>query len=98
MVKGFVINIPKSERDPSDGPKRPKTGFMFFSIERRIRLKEELPGLSIADASKVIGGEWRDLSDPEKHPFNALAERVLESGLETLSKSLRLVCMMEKQR
>lgn len=48
---------------------------MFFCIERRISLKDELPGLSIADASKVIGGEWRDLSDAEKEPYNMMAER-----------------------
>ena len=65
MVKGLYAGLPK----------KPKSGFMFFALQRRMMLKDELPGLSIADCSKVIGGEWRDLSDSERAPFQEMAAK-----------------------
>ena len=64
----------KKAKKPSDGPKKPKSGFMFYSQERRVTLKEEQPSLSITDASKVIGAEWKSLSDADKQKYLDLGE------------------------
>lgn len=48
---------------------------MHFALERRTMLKEEMPGLSVADCSKVIGSEWRDLTPEEKMPYEEMAAR-----------------------
>ena len=58
----------------TDGPKKPKSGFMFYSQERRVTLKGEQPSLSITDASKVIGAEWKSLSDADKQKYLDLGE------------------------
>lgn len=59
----------------SNAPKKPKSGFMHFATVRRNALKVEMPGLSVADCSKVIGAEWRDLLEVEKQPFEEMARR-----------------------
>lgn len=66
---------PKTKKKEQTGPKKPKSGFMFFSQERRKALKEEQPTLSITEASKVIGAEWRKLTDEEKKPYDELASK-----------------------
>lgn len=66
---------PKTKKKEQTGPKKPKSGFMFFSQERRKTLKDEQPGLSITDASKVIGAEWRKLTDEEKKPYDESASK-----------------------
>lgn len=66
----------KGKKAPAkkDGPKKPKSGFMFYSQERRVTLKAEQPDLSITDASKVIGAEWKALSDHDKQKYMDLFE------------------------
>lgn len=57
------------------GPKKPKSSFIFFSQERRNGLKAERPELGITDASKILGAEWRALSEDGKQRFNELANQ-----------------------
>ena len=64
----------KKAKTVKDGPKKPKSGFMFYSQERRVTLKVEQPTLSITDASKVIGAEWKALSDHDKKKYMDLFE------------------------
>lgn len=59
----------KPTKKDKSGPKKPLSGFMFFSKERRLTLKEEQPGLKIIDASKVIGKEWNALDNEQKEPY-----------------------------
>mmetsp|Transcript_10420 Transcript_10420/g.10410 ORF Transcript_10420/g.10410 Transcript_10420/m.10410 type:complete len:112 (-) Transcript_10420:33-368(-) len=59
----------RAKREKKDGPKKPKSAFMFFSQERRITLKTEQPDLKITEQSKVIGAEWGKLSDADKAPY-----------------------------
>jgi len=64
----------KKAKAANTGPKKPKSGFMFFSQERRLTLKEEQPELSIIEASKVLGAEWKTLSDAAKQKYMDLYE------------------------
>lgn len=64
----------KKAKKVKDGPKKPKSGFMFYSQERRVTLKVEQPGLSITDASKVIGAEWKALSEQNKKKYQDQGE------------------------
>jgi len=65
----------KKAKPVKDGPKKPKSGFMFYSQERRVTLKGEQPSLSITDASKVIGAEWKALSDHDKQKYQDQGEQ-----------------------
>lgn len=64
----------KKQKAEKTGPKKPKSGFMFYSQERRVTLKTEQPTLGITDASKVIGAEWKALTDDQKQKYLDLAE------------------------
>lgn len=52
-----------------EGPKKPLSGFMFFSSDRRKTLKNEQPDLKITEASVIIGAEWKKLTDTDKQPY-----------------------------
>ena len=76
MGKTAAKKAPKTQPKPQKtGPKKPKSGFMFFSQERRKTLKEEQPNVSITDASKIIGAEWKKLTEEEKRPYDELAQK-----------------------
>lgn len=65
----------KRAKKDKTGPKKPKSGFMFFSQERRQTLKIEQPDLKITEQSKVIGKEWGELTDTQKQPYAELASQ-----------------------
>lgn len=56
-------------------PKRPLTAFMRYSATRRSVIRSENPQHSMIDISKIIGEEWRNLSNDKKRPFHDAAEK-----------------------
>ena len=76
MGKTFANKAPKRQPKPKKtGPKKPKPGYMFFSQERRKTLKVEQPTVSITDASKIIGAEWKKLTEEDRRPYEELASK-----------------------
>lgn len=63
----------KKKIDPNK-PKRPLTAFMRYSASRRSVIRNENNSLSMIDISKIIGEEWRALSDDKKRPYHDAAE------------------------
>ena len=63
-----------SKKEKKEGPKKPLSGFMFFSQDRRKSLKEEKPDLKITEASVLIGAEWKKLTDTDKEPYMKMAK------------------------
>ncbi len=59
----------KSKR--GGGMKRKLNGFMNFANTRRPALMKANPGKAVSDIGKLLGGEWRALSDDAKAGFNA---------------------------
>jgi hypothetical protein len=53
------------------GKKRKLNGFMKFANTRRSDLMKANPGKAVSDIGKMLGGEWRALSDATKAGFNA---------------------------
>ena len=49
--------------------KRAQSAYFHFAASRRGHLKQENPSLKITDLSKLIGAEWKELSDEDKQPF-----------------------------
>ena len=49
----------------SNRPKWPKTSYMIFCKEKRV----EHPNMKIPEFSKLMGAEWKKLSNEEKLPF-----------------------------
>eukprot|EP00939_MAST-03C_sp_MAST-3C-sp1_P004086 g4086.t1 len=59
----------KNKQAKIPGLKRPSSSFMLYSIERRPHLKKEKPDLKFGEYGKIIGQEWRSMSDSEKEKY-----------------------------
>ncbi|KAK4803422.1 hypothetical protein SAY86_003239 [Trapa natans] len=65
----------KAAKDPNK-PKRPASAFFVFMEEFRQTYKEKHPNnKSVAAVGKAGGDKWKSLSDAEKAPFVAKAEK-----------------------
>jgi hypothetical protein len=56
------------------GPKKASTSYFMFTAAVREKVKKENPGASTTELTKVLGAQWRALSDKEKVPFEKQAE------------------------
>lgn len=66
---------PKAAKDPNK-PKRPPSAFFVFMEEFRKQFKEAHPNnKSVAAVGKAAGEKWKSMSDDEKAPFVAKAEK-----------------------
>ncbi|XP_065846977.1 high mobility group B protein 3-like [Euphorbia lathyris] len=65
----------KAAKDPNK-PKRPASAFFVFMEEFRETYKKEHPkNKSVAAVGKAGGDKWKSLSESEKAPFVAKAEK-----------------------
>jgi len=53
--------------------KRPRSAFIFFSQSARHKIMEAHPGLKLVDVSKILGAQWKHMSNTEKEPYAILA-------------------------
>merc|ERR1711936_249156 len=58
----------KKAADPNK-LKRPLNAYMMFANEKRPELQKKHPELKITEIAKMIGEEWRSMSDDEKSPY-----------------------------
>ena len=67
---------PKTEKTKSKvpKPKRPMSGYMAYGLKRRPEIKASMPGITFADLTKQVAGEWDILSEDEKKPYLKIAE------------------------
>jgi len=65
----------KKDKPPKDlnAPKKPLSGYLIFSNERRPKLAEET-GKRITELSKIIAGEWKQLTATDKKPWEEKAK------------------------
>jgi hypothetical protein len=62
----------KKKKDP-DAPKGTRNGYMFYVQEHRAKRGKEHPDKGAAELTKMIGAEWKDLSDSKKKKYLDLA-------------------------
>lgn len=63
----------KKIKDPNK-PKRPSTGYLYFLADQRKESKKRGEDTTkVAEWTKRVSGIWKELTDEEKKPFNALA-------------------------
>ncbi|CAC5384832.1 unnamed protein product [Mytilus coruscus] len=74
------VQLKPSKR--SSGLKRPKNGFIRFSIEYRKILAEKHPNLDNRDVSKMLGQKWRKMTAEERKPY----EEEFAHDLEEMKK------------
>jgi hypothetical protein len=75
----------KKEKDPNM-PKRPKTGYIFFSAEERVKVKEDNPSLGFGDITKQVSAKWKEMTDDDKEPYLKLAQQDKERYEKEMSK------------
>tara|TARA_B100000519_G_C14227628_1_gene430792 strand:+ start:531 stop:986 length:456 start_codon:yes stop_codon:yes gene_type:complete len=61
----------KKVSDPTK-PKRPTTAFFYYVASIRAKVKDDNPGLSVGEMSKIHSAMWGKLSDKEKEPFEVM--------------------------
>jgi len=68
LIPGDKSKNGKPEKDPNR-PKRPLTAFLYYSQAMRPSLKEKNPTWGIAELSKELGRQWRDMTEAQREPF-----------------------------
>ena len=63
----------KKKKDPN-APKKPKSSFMYFSNAKRAEVKAANPEAPFGDIGKLLGNEWKQLSNDAKTEYEKLAE------------------------
>jgi hypothetical protein len=82
---GRVTKKRRKKKDPN-APKRSKSAFMLFAIERRPQLVEENPEWSFTDYGIKMGEEWRGMADLNKAKYeNASKEDKIRYDKEMVS-------------
>lgn len=51
----------RRKKDPKTGPKRAKSGYLFFCDEHRSKIKAENPNMSAVDVTSELGRQWNEL-------------------------------------
>jgi len=67
-------NLKVSVKKTKNGPKRGRSGYIFFCTERRPIIKEEESDLDTKEITSRLGAIWKSLSGEEKSPYEKLAE------------------------
>jgi len=63
----FLESMPKSLR-----PKRPRSAYLLWSMQRRPEFKEENPDLNFRTLGQGLGQEWRGMSAEDRAPYQAM--------------------------
>ncbi|CAM9097412.1 unnamed protein product [Chrysoparadoxa australica] len=69
------LKVPKERRKDYNAPKRGMSAFLQYSSEMRAQMKSRNPNATNAEISKLLGVEWKQLSDEEKAPYKAKADK-----------------------
>lgn len=51
-----------------------RTGFLYFSQDKRPKLIEQSPGSRVGDIAKKLGAAWKVMTDSQKKPYEDKAK------------------------
>lgn len=57
----------RAKKDPS-APKRPMSAFLYFSQDKRRKIKDANPGMRNTEVSRILGDMWKNASEEERTP------------------------------
>jgi HMG (high mobility group) box len=73
-LKKLVVRQQKATKKKAGGPKHALTAYTFYSMAIRPEVKTAHPEAEFGDISKIIGEQWKALTDEQKIPYVAKAE------------------------
>jgi len=62
--------------EANDGLKRPLSAYMLFNNYRRPALREQDPSATLPALSKIIGAEWKGMSEDQKSKWDTQAKNL----------------------
>merc|ERR1712013_669462 len=68
------VSLPRKPKD-ANKPKAAQTAYFAFTASRRAAISAENPEMKITQIAKLMGAEWKALSEAEKKPFQATAAK-----------------------
>ncbi|PVU89655.1 hypothetical protein BB561_005243 [Smittium simulii] len=63
--------IKKAPKDPN-APRRPLSSYIMFCNDNRDKVRDQHPGISSQDISKILGEMWNSISDSEKKRYEVI--------------------------
>jgi hypothetical protein len=60
---------PKPKKEKVAGKKRGRSGYIFYSMERRPVLKAAEPDLAFGELTSRIAAEWKGLDETARAPY-----------------------------
>ena len=74
----WKIPAKKKSKKDATAPKRPMSSFLSFSNSNRGKVKEDNPGITNAQASKILAKMWKEASEEEKREHIEREEQLRE--------------------
>jgi high mobility group protein B3 len=75
---GPVTKTGRKKKEPKTGPKRAKSGYLYFCDETRSKIKEEHPDMTAIEVTSELGKRWNVLKakgEKAVKKYNDLAEK-----------------------
>lgn len=66
----------RQQKDPN-APKRPRTSYIYFCLDKRDSVKAEMPNLKATEITSALAAKWRELPSKKKKKYEkqALADK-----------------------
>lgn len=71
LLRSWLANAPKLNA-------KSKSGYILFSAEVRKRIMSENPEAGFGEVSKMVGVEWKKLTDEQKRQYESRASFIAE--------------------
>lgn len=64
----------KRKRKSPEGPTRPRTSYVYFTMDQRSKIQSEHPEMKFGEITKLLAEEWRGLNENQKGKYVEQAE------------------------